>query len=87
MDIIKKDGRLESFDTEKLSTSIENAAKDGSIQLTRSDLNIVVKDIENIIRKIRIKYNSSTSSYEVRGVVMEVLLANGFNDVLDKYLE
>lgn len=85
MDIIKKDGRLEKFNIEKLKTSIENSATDIEVSLTESDLNIITKYAYDIITDTR-KENSNTSSYEVRGITIEALLKNGFNSVVYKYL-
>lgn len=86
MKIIKKDGRIEEFSVKKLSTSIENAARDDKIYFNESDLKLLIGYIENLIKNIR-KDNSDTSSYEVRGLVIEALKVNGFKEVLDKYLD
>lgn len=86
MKIIKKDGRIEDFSVKKLSTSIENAARDDKIYFNESDLKLLIGYIENLIKNIR-KDNSDTSSYEVRGLVIEALKVNGFKEVLDKYLD
>jgi transcriptional regulator NrdR family protein len=85
MEIIKKDGRIESFNKKKLSTSIENSARDNETYLNESDLNFLVGYIENVIKDLR-KDNSNTSSYEIKGLVIEALIANGFKDILNKYL-
>ena len=39
MNIIKKDGRIEEFKIEKLSTSLSNAASDLNFTLNKSDIN------------------------------------------------
>ncbi|WP_315114818.1 ATP cone domain-containing protein [Clostridium intestinale] len=85
MEIIKKDGRIESFNKKKLSTSIENSARDNETYLNESDLNFLVGYIENMIKNLR-KDNSNTSSYEIKGLVSEALIDNGFKDILNKYL-
>lgn len=85
MEIIKKDGRIESFNEKKLSTSIENSARDNEIYLNKSDLNFLVGYIESMIKDLR-KDNSKTSSYEIKGLVIEALIVNGFKNILDKYL-
>ncbi|SHI28140.1 ATP cone domain-containing protein [Clostridium intestinale] len=85
MEIIKKDGRIEIFNKKKLSTSIENSARDNETYLNESDLNFLVGYIENMVKNLR-KDNSNTSSYEIKGLVSEALIDNGFKDILNKYL-
>jgi transcriptional repressor NrdR len=86
MKIIKKDGRLEEFNVKKIKTSIENAARDSGTMLNESDLKILVNDAEKTLLKTR---NDSliTSSYEVIGVIFEILKRDGFNSILRSYLE
>lgn len=86
MKIIKKDGRIEEFNIKKVKTSIENAARDSESMLNESDLNIITSDIENTLLKIR-KDTLITSSYEVIGVIFEILKRDGFNGVLKSYVE
>lgn len=85
MQIIKKDGRLEEFNSRKIKTSIENSANEVGIILNESDLIILVKDIESKLLKIREK-ELITSSYEVIGVVFSVLKRDGFKTVLKSYI-
>lgn len=86
MEIVKKDGRLEEFDVRKIKTSIENAASDCDTVLNESDLKILVSDVENTLITIR-KDSFVTSSYEVIGVVFDVLKRDGFNKVIKAYVE
>ncbi|VYU58269.1 hypothetical protein [Clostridium tertium] len=86
MKIIKKDGRIEEFKIEKIKTSIENAANDSESMLNESDLKIIVSDVESILLKIR-KDTLITSSYEVIGVIFDILKRDGFNKVLKTYIE
>ncbi|MCR1951605.1 MULTISPECIES: ATP cone domain-containing protein [unclassified Clostridium] len=86
MNIIKKDGRLEKFNIRKVKTSIENAARDCGAMVNESDLNILVGDVEKLLSKIR-KDSLITSSYEVIGVIFEVLKRDGFNSILRSYVE
>ncbi|MDU5111583.1 MAG: ATP cone domain-containing protein, partial [Clostridium sp.] len=80
------DGRIEEFNIKKVKTSIENAARDSESMLNESDLNIITSDIENTLLKIR-KDTLITSSYEVIGVIFEILKRDGFNGVLKSYVE
>lgn len=86
MQIIKKDGRIEEFNIRKVKTSIENAASDCASMLNESDLNILVRDVEKYILKIR-KDSLITSSYEVIGIIFDVLKRDGFNSILRAYVE
>ena len=86
MKIIKKDGRIEEFNIKKVKTSIENAARDSESMLNESDLKIITSDIEKTLLKIR-KDTLITSSYEVIGVIFEILKRDGFNSVLKSYVE
>lgn len=83
MKIIKKDGRIQEFDKSKIATSISNAASGYS--LTESDLKMVVEDIIKLLNKIR-KDETPTSSYEIIGVITEVLVQDGFKLVLKEYI-
>lgn len=86
MEIIKKNGKLEHFDEKKLKTSIANSARDtDEVHLTESDLNAIVKDIKNIIKNIR-KDNEKTSSYELIGIINDVLIKNKFHKVLKEFV-
>lgn len=86
MKIIKKDGRIEEFNINKIKTSIENAAKDSGSFLNSSDLRILAADIEKIIKSIR-KDSLITSSYEVTGVIFSTLRNDGFNKILKEYIK
>ena len=86
MKIIKKDGRLEEFNSRKIKTSIENSANEVGVVLNESDLIILSQDIERRIFKIREK-ELITSSYEVIGLVFSILKRDGFKSVLKSYIE
>lgn len=86
MQIIKKDGRLEEFNAKKIKTSIENAARDSETMLNESDLKILVNDAEKTLLKTR-KDSLITSSYEVIGVIFDILKRDGFNSILKSYVE
>lgn len=86
MKIIKKDGRIEDFNINKIKTSIENAASDSETMLNESDLNILVSDIKKILEETR-KESFITSSYEVVGVIFNILKRDGFSKLLSSYVE
>lgn len=87
MKLIKKDGRIQEFESDKIYTSIENASRAVTdLSLNESDLKIIVNDIKLRINKIR-KDETPTSSYEVIGVITNVLKENGFTEVLKAFIE
>ena len=84
--IIKKDGRLQDFDENKIKTSIGNAAKSISqAPLNEADIKIISADVVNTIRSIR-KNNDNTSSYEIIGVIVDTLKKDGFREVIKEFL-
>ena len=84
--VIKKDGRLQELDANKIKISILNATSGTKALLNESDIKIIVKDIIKIIEDLRSEYGN-TSSYEIVGVVVEVLKRDGFDDVISSYIE
>lgn len=86
MKIIKKDGRIEEFKIEKLSTSLSNAANDLNLTLNKSDIKIITQDVEKTIKSIRLN-NEATSSYEVVGVLISSLKNEKFSEILKAYIE
>ena len=86
MQVIKKDGRLQELDANKIKISILNATSGTKALLNELDIKIIVKDIIKIIEDLRSEYGN-TSSYEIVGVVVEVLKRDGFDDVISSYIE
>lgn len=85
MEVIKKDGRLQSLDSNKIATSILNATSSSKSLLNESDINILVEDIVKVIETLRSEYGN-TSSYEITGVVVEILKRDGFDDIISEYI-
>lgn len=86
MKIIKKDGRIEEFNSKKIKTSIENSANEVGVILNESDLMVLVQDIEKKLIETR-KNELVTSSYEVIGVIFLILKRDGFKTVLESYMQ
>lgn len=85
MKVIKKDGRLQELDSNKIKISILNATRDKKALLNESDVKIIVEDVINSIKSFRgNEYN--TSSYEITGVVINILERDGFDDVISSYI-
>lgn len=85
MQVIKKDGRLQELDSNKIKTSILNATTGTKAILNESDINILTKDIVKKMESIRSEYGN-TSSYEIIGFVIEILKKDGFDEVISSYL-
>ena len=85
MKIIKKDGRLEDFNIGKIKTSIENAGRDSETILNESDIKILLEDIQKVLNLIKVN-RDTTSSYEVIGIILDILRKDGFNNALKSYV-
>lgn len=86
MKLIKKDGRLQEFDSSKIRISVQNAARDTeSVILNESDIKIIVEDVEKKLQELR-RNDSPTSSYEIIGILSNVLVEDGFETVFREYI-
>ena len=85
MKVIKRDGRLQSFDLDKIETSILNATLGEELTLNESDIKIIVEDVEKSIKGFR-EDESNTSSYEITGAIINILRKDGFEDVIKSYI-
>ncbi len=87
MKIIKKDGRIQEFNKDKIYTSLISSANSlDNVRLNESDIKVLVEDITKVIKDLR-KDETLTSSYEIIGIVSSVLVRDGFKEVLKAYLE
>lgn len=82
--VIKKNGRIENFISDKIKTSIYNCASENNILLNSKDLDIIANDVERKINRIR-GLNSYTSSFEIQAIVLDVLHHIGYDRVADFY--
>lgn len=86
MKVIKKDGRIQEFNKDKIYTSIYNASRNSSSGiLNESDAKIIVEDIDKKLKSIR-KDEELTSIYEIIGVIVSILKEDGFTELLKTYL-
>lgn len=85
MKVIKKDGRLQEMNDDKIKRSILSSTSEDKPLLNESDVNLIVKDIVSYIKKIRGE-DGNTSSYEIIGTVIEILKRDGFEDVIKEYI-
>lgn len=86
MKIIKKDGRIEEFDQNKIYHSLRGASRDlDRSTLNESDLKMLVEDITKKLTDLR-KDGSPSSSFEIVGVVCRVLKDDGFGNLLSAFI-
>lgn len=87
MVIIKKDGRLENFDIDKLITSIKNTFSDCNELLNQSDINYIRNTFNSKLTNfIRRNPDRQISSLEIKMFLFESLRECGFNDIAKKYI-
>ena len=85
MNVIKRDGRVQELDIEKLRLSILNASIDSKNILNESDLKILSSEVINELKELRGK-DGNTSSYEIIAVTLKVLQKQGFEDIAKEYI-
>lgn len=87
MMVIKKDFRLQEFNEEKIMVSIENASKSvRNMPLNSSDVKVLAEDVIKKIKNTR-KNNGHTSSYEIIGIIIEVLEKRAFSAIIKEFIE
>lgn len=85
MKIIKKDGRIQDLEVEKIKNSIWGASKDSNTIINESDLKILTNRVIKIVTEIRGR-DGITSSYEVQAIIIESLYKDGFKRIANAYL-
>jgi transcriptional regulator NrdR family protein len=78
--VVKRKGNIVDFNHDKIRTSVENSARDAGIYLTAGELDMIAREVEKTIINVRGE-DGTTSSYEIRGVVVRVLKAMGYRNV------
>lgn len=78
----KRNGKIELFNIEKISRSIKNAARDGSIDLNSSDISILKKDLE---KKIEKNHQRILPTSTIKEYVEDILESDGYIKVLNSY--
>ena len=81
--VVKRSGRLQKYNEDKISRSIKNAADRAGMPLNASDVSIILKDIAN-----RLFFGDDkrvTKTTEVRDMVIEILKKDGYSKISDVY--
>ena len=74
MKIIKKDGRIQDLEVEKIKNSIWGASKDSNTIINESDLKILTNRVIKIVTD------------EVQAIIIESLYKDGFKRIANAYL-
>ncbi|MDD3744593.1 MAG: ATP cone domain-containing protein, partial [Lentimicrobiaceae bacterium] len=74
MTVIKKDGRIQDFDIEKMRLSIAYASDDAKAPMTDSDINLVVKEVMASVESLETQLNTAT----IRKLIIDSLIKYGF---------
>ena len=85
MRVVKRNGKFEDFQIQKLERSIKNSASDINIVFNNSDIKLLCNEIMKEL-SVACKENDLTSSYEIVGVTLSVLKNNNFGKVINSYL-
>lgn len=85
MTVIKKDGRIQDFDIEKMRLSIENASDDAKAPMSSSDINLVIKEVMAFIESSDTHQHLNTAM--IRKLIIDSLIKFGFTVVAKHYSE
>jgi len=85
MNVIKKDGRIESLEIIKIRSSILGASIDSNRIINESDLKVISNRVVKVLQEIR-GDDGITSTYEIFAIIIETLNKDGFNDIGMSYL-
>lgn len=84
MKVIKRNGRLQEFDANKIKVSIMRTSDDLKQPLNSSDIDNITQSIEGIIRT----YNQdSIKAQDIHRIVVEELRKYGFHRIAEAYDE
>lgn len=83
--VIKKDGRVQSLDVIKIRSSILGASIDSDTIINEADLKVLSTSVLKILKDLR-GDDGITSTYEIFAVIIETLNVDGFYDIAMSYL-
>lgn len=84
MKVIKRDGRLQEFDLNKIKTSIDRASDDARQPLNESDIEILARGIEKGLKNYQ---KEKIHSDIIQNFVLRELEKQGFGIVAKYYSE
>lgn len=81
--VIKRSGNLEEYIPDKIARSIKNAADSNNKQITSSDVDILIEDIEKSMKDLNRKVFRTD---EIKEFVKEALVSEGYSQIYDSYV-
>ena len=86
--IIKRDGRLQDFNLDKLARSIKCCARDCNIIINESDIKLICNLVNSKTNKLNsLNKERLISSLELKIILYESLRELGFNKIAENYIE
>lgn len=83
MRVIKRNNTIDIFNPSKIRQSILNASNSSGILITDMELEYLTREITRKLNKIRYE---DTSSYEIYGIVIEVLKYHNYTNIYNQYI-
>ncbi len=84
MDVIKKNGRVQPFNREKIEISVTNAGLDIKERLSERDARVITDDVVKKLKDMRGE-DGRTSVYEIRILAAKAIQENGFDKIARHY--
>ncbi|MBK5241373.1 ATP cone domain-containing protein [Clostridium sp.] len=78
MKVVKQDGRLQSFDIQRIKTSIYSASDDANEPLNTSDIENLARSVESEIINL---HKDTIQSYLIQSIVLSEIEKSGFHKV------
>lgn len=82
MKVIKRDGRIQEFDIEKIKLTLERVSDELNEPFTKSDIDNVAREIHKAILGMGKEY---IHSFEIHRIVVEQLKNAGFTHIAQAY--
>ena len=86
--IIKRNGKLQDFNLDKLSRSIKSSARDCNIIINESDVKLICNLVNSKTNKLNsLNKERLISSLELKIILYESLRELGFSEIAKNYIE
>ena len=82
MKVIKRDGRLQNFDLDKIKLSIARISEEDERPMNSSDIENISKTINNYILN---NYPETINSYEIKDIIVNEMRNYGFGHLANYY--
>mgnify|MGYP003443661626 CR=1 FL=1 len=86
--IIKRNGKLQDFDFDKIGRSIKSSARDCNIIINESDVKLICNLVNSKTNKLNsLNKERLISSLELKIILYESLRELGFSEIAKNYIE